>query len=190
MSKFEALDSPGRFRDLEILHGPSGRIADRVTVRAAMERETWERLSQAAYMRGTSAAEIIRVLVADWLDEVKIGCSQTTDLFAEIVGRHEKADYPPVTMDDILEAARLDALDADGIEWRALCELYREMSAPEITNDNARSIDAAARHMRELGIADVEELRRIMWKRLTDRSVRLKEIALTVCGGSDFQTEI
>ena len=60
-----------RFRDLEILHGPSGRIADRVTVRAAMERETWERLSQAAYMRGTSAAEIIRVLVTDWLDEVK-----------------------------------------------------------------------------------------------------------------------
>lgn len=111
-------------------------------------------------------------------------CSQTTDLFAEIVGRHKKADPPMVTMDDIFEAARLDALDADGIEWRALCELYREMSAPEITNDNARAIDAAARHMRELGIADGEQLRRIMWQRLTDRSIRLKEIALTVWDGS------
>lgn len=59
-----------RFRDLESLHGPSGRIADRVTVRAAMERDTWERLSQAAYIRGTSAAEIIRVLVSDWLEAV------------------------------------------------------------------------------------------------------------------------
>lgn len=69
MAKFDVFE--GRFRDLEILHSPSGRIADRVTVRAAMERDTWERLSQAAYMRGTSAAEIIRVLVTDWLDEVK-----------------------------------------------------------------------------------------------------------------------
>lgn len=60
-----------RFRDLEVLHSPRGLFADRVTVRAVMERDTWERLSQAAYMRGTSAAEIIRVLVTDWLDEVK-----------------------------------------------------------------------------------------------------------------------
>lgn len=114
-------------------------------------------------------------------------CSQTTDLFAEIVGRNEKADFPAVTMDDIFDASRLDALDADGIEWRALCEIYRETSAPEVTHDNARAIDAAARHMRELGIADVAELRRIMWERLTNRSIRLKEIALTI--GIDFPTE-
>lgn len=111
-------------------------------------------------------------------------CSQTTDLIAEILGRHEKADYPLVTMDDIFDAARLDALDSDGIEWRALCEIYRETCAPEITHDNARAIDAAARHMRELGIANVSELRRIMWQRLTDRSMRLKEIALTIWDGS------
>lgn len=117
-------------------------------------------------------------------------CSQTTDLFAEIVGRHEKADYPLVTMDDIFEASRLDALDAAGIEWRALCELYRETSAPEITNDNARAIDAAARHMRDLGIADGAELRHIMWQRLTDRAIRLKEIALTVWDGSHSQIGI
>lgn len=70
MSKFEVLDSPGRFRELDILRGPLGRIADRVTVRAAMERDTWERLTQAAYTRRTSASEIIRVLVEDWLDEI------------------------------------------------------------------------------------------------------------------------
>lgn len=123
----------------------------------------------------------------EWLTDKETAtafCSQTTDLFVEIVGRHKKADYPVVTMDDIFEAARLDALDADGIEWRALCEIYRETSAPEITHENARAIDAAARHMRELGIADGAELRRIMWRRLTDRSVRLKEIALTVWDGS------
>lgn len=59
------------FRNIEVLRGPRGRIKDRVTVRAAMERGLWDRLAQAADMRGTSAAEIIRVLVADWLDEVK-----------------------------------------------------------------------------------------------------------------------
>ena len=114
-------------------------------------------------------------------------CSATSDLIAETLGRHEKADFPAVTMDDIFEAARLDALDADGIEWRALCEMYRETSAPEITHDNARAIDAAARHMREFGIEDGAQLRRIMWERLTNRSIRLKEIALTI--GSDFPTE-
>lgn len=117
-------------------------------------------------------------------------CSQTSDLIAEIVGRHEKADYPPVTMDDIFDASRLDALDADGLEWRALCEIYRETCAPEITHDNARAIDAAARHMRELGIADGAELRRIMWQRLTDRSIRLKDIALTIWDGSHSSTAI
>lgn len=117
-------------------------------------------------------------------------CSQSSDLFAEILGRHEKADYTPVTIDDIFDASRLDALDADGIEWRALCEIYRETCAPEITHDNARAIDAAARHMRELGIANGAELRRIMWRRLTDRSVRLKEIALTVWDGSHSSVEI
>lgn len=61
----------GRFRDIEVLRGPRGRIKERVNVRAAMERDTWDRLSMAADMRGTSAAEIIRVLVAEWLDEVK-----------------------------------------------------------------------------------------------------------------------
>ena len=59
------------FRSIEVLRGPRGRIKDRVTVRAAMDRATWDRLARAADMRGTSAAEIIRVLVADWLDEVK-----------------------------------------------------------------------------------------------------------------------
>lgn len=114
-------------------------------------------------------------------------CGCMSDLIAETLGRHEKADFPAVTMDDIFEASRLDALDADGIEWRALCEMYRETSAPESTHDNARAIDAAARHMREFGIADVAELRRIMRERLTNRSIRLKEIALTI--GSDFPTE-
>lgn len=61
----------GRFRDIGVLRGPGGHIEDRVTVRVAMEREVWDRLAQAADMRGTSAAEIIRVLVAEWLDEVK-----------------------------------------------------------------------------------------------------------------------
>ena len=61
-----------RFRDIEVLRGPRGRIADRVTVRAAMERATWERLTRAADMRRTSASEIIRVLVADWLDAVNV----------------------------------------------------------------------------------------------------------------------
>lgn len=117
-------------------------------------------------------------------------CSQTSDMIAEILGRHENARRDPVTMDDIFDAARLDALDAEGIEWRALCEIYRETSAPEITHENARAIDAAARHMRELGIADGAELRRIMWRRLSDRSVRLKEIALTVCDGSHSSIEI
>lgn len=117
-------------------------------------------------------------------------CLQMSDLIAEIVGRHEKAHYPEVTMDDIFDASRLDALDADGLEWRALCEIYRETSAPEITYENARAIDAAARHMRELGIADVAQLRRIMWQRLTDRSIRLKDIALTIGSGSDFSTAI
>ena len=107
-------------------------------------------------------------------------CSQTSDLLVEHIGRHENADLPSVTMDDIFEAARLDALDDDGIEWREFSEIYRELSAPEITDANARAIDAAARHMRELGIADGAELRRIMWRRLTDRSIRLKEIALTI----------
>lgn len=62
----------GRFRDLEVLKHPGGCIdTERTTARVIMDRDTWERLSQAAYMRGTSAAEIIRVLVTDWLDEVK-----------------------------------------------------------------------------------------------------------------------
>lgn len=60
-----------RFRDIGVLRGPGGHIEDRVTARVAMEREVWNRLAQAADMRGTSAAEIIRVLVTEWLDEVK-----------------------------------------------------------------------------------------------------------------------
>lgn len=60
-----------RFRDIEVLRGPRGRIEDRVMVRAAMDRDTRDRLARAADMRGTSAAEIIRVLVAEWLDSVK-----------------------------------------------------------------------------------------------------------------------
>lgn len=60
-----------RFRDIGVLRGPDGNIEDRVTVRVAMERDTRDRLAQAADLRGTSTAEIIRVLVTDWLDEVK-----------------------------------------------------------------------------------------------------------------------
>lgn len=90
MSKFEVFEGPcdpcvhdpawrcaytdaknERFRSIEVLRGPRGRIEDRVMVRAAMERDTWDRLARAADMRGTSAAEIIRVLVTEWLDEVK-----------------------------------------------------------------------------------------------------------------------
>ena len=90
MSRFDVFDGPGdpiahdpawrcaytdakneRFRSIEVLRGPRGRIEDRVMVRAAMERDTWDRLVLAADMRGTSAAEIIRVLVTDWLGSVK-----------------------------------------------------------------------------------------------------------------------
>lgn len=60
-----------RFRDIGVLRGPDGHIEDRVTVRVAMERDTRDRLAQAADLRGTSTAEIIRVLITDWLDEVK-----------------------------------------------------------------------------------------------------------------------
>ena len=105
-------------------------------------------------------------------------CAQSSNLLVEILSRAENAEFTPVTMDDISEAARLDALDADGIEWRALCEIYRATSAPEI--ENASAIISAARHMRELGIEDVAQLRHIMWQRLTNRSIRLKEIALTI----------
>lgn len=62
----------GRFRDLEVLKHPRGCIdIERTTARVIMDRDTWNRLTKAADMRRTSAAEIIRVLVTDWLDEVK-----------------------------------------------------------------------------------------------------------------------
>lgn len=62
----------GRFRDIEALKRPGGCIdIERTTARVIMDRDTWNRLARAADMRSTSAAEIIRVLVADWLDEVK-----------------------------------------------------------------------------------------------------------------------
>lgn len=43
-------------------------LKDRVNARVPMERELWRRLADEARMRDTSAAEIMRVLAARWLD--------------------------------------------------------------------------------------------------------------------------
>lgn len=43
-------------------------FAERVNARVPMERDLWRRLADEARARDTSAAEIMRVLAARWID--------------------------------------------------------------------------------------------------------------------------
>ena len=107
-------------------------------------------------------------------------CAEVLKIFHDVVGRHGNAASHTVTYRELFEASEPDVLDGDGKRWLKLCELYQTIRSPEYAAGQRRARCIAEHRMRDLGIADAGDVKRIVWSRLTDRAQRLNEIALAV----------